>query len=221
MIERMTKLWTGSALSTLCMMIIASKLTAKEYGTEHQVLNVLFWVAIAFLAITSALVVAQIIQLMVETRRSRKATQPLVSKDHRAEEGKMNKEGKETKQQMKERFTRKLGCIYAWNAKAFEEQGEVLQKLGRLEDIEDELGIGLDVFHKLMEMQYCGEPNVLYVKDGNKIVEVGILELDYCKKKIIFYKDKNYDEDYLRGFWEYGETWALTKEELQGKERKG
>lgn len=136
----------------------------------------------------------------------------------------LKKERKETKQQMKEdikkeRFTWKLGRIYAWNAKAFGKEGEALQKLGRLEDIEDELGIGLDVFHKLMKMDYCGDQNILYVKDGNKIVEVGILELDYCKKKIFFYKDKNYNDDYVYGFRQYGETWALTKEELQDKER--
>ena len=88
-------------------------------------------------------------------------------------------------------------------------------KLADLEDIEDELGIGLDVFHKLMEMQYCGEPNILYVKDKDMIVQVGILEIDYCKKKLIFYKDKNYNEDYIYGFWQYGKTWALTKEELE------
>ena len=91
---------------------------------------------------------------------------------------------------------------------------ELLNKLGQLEDIEDELGISLVIYHKLMEMLYCGEPNVLFVKDNDKIVQVGVLEIDYCKKKIIFYKDTSYNDDYIYGFCQYGKTWALTKEEL-------
>ena len=81
--------------------------------------------------------------------------------------------------------------------------------------IEKELGLDLKVYHKLMNMLYCGEPNILYIKDKDKIVQVGILEIDYCKKKIIFYKDKSYNEDYVYGFIQYGKTWALTSEELE------
>ena len=88
------------------------------------------------------------------------------------------------------------------------------EKLCQLEDIEEELGIDLKVYHTLMDMLYCGAPNVLYVKDKDVIVQVGVLEIDYCKKKIILYKDKNYNDDYVYGFCQYGETWALTKEEL-------
>ena len=96
-----------------------------------------------------------------------------------------------------------------------ENTSRIIDKLGQLEDIEDELGIDLTIYHKLMEMLYCGEPNVLYVKVHNEIVQVGILEIDYCKKKIMFYKDKNYNDDYVFGFSQYGKTWALREEELQ------
>ena len=89
------------------------------------------------------------------------------------------------------------------------------EKLCELEDIENELGMELKVYHKLMSMLYCGKSNILYVKDKDTIVQVGILEIDYCKKKIIFYKDKSYNEDYIYGFAQYGETFALTKEELE------
>lgn len=89
-----------------------------------------------------------------------------------------------------------------------------LNKLGQLEDIEDELGIDLEVYHKLMSMLYCGDKNKLYVKDKNTIIEVGVLEIDYCKKKIIFYKDQNHNEDYIYGFWQYGKTWALERKKL-------
>lgn len=93
----------------------------------------------------------------------------------------------------------------------------IFNKLGKLEDIEEELGMELKVYHKLMNMLYCGKkyPNILYVKDKDKIVQVGILEIDYCKKKIIFYKDKSYNEDYVYAFIQYGKTFALTREELK------
>lgn len=93
----------------------------------------------------------------------------------------------------------------------------VLTELGRLEDIEEELGMELKVYHKLMNMLYCSKPNILYVKDKNTIVQVSVLEIDYCKKKIIFYKDSSYNDDYVYGFIQYGKTFALTKEELENE----
>ena len=108
-------------------------------------------------------------------------------------------------------------CTYTENM--FEKELDTIEKdLDRLEEyikIEKELGIDLKVYHKLMNMLYCGEPNILYVKDKDKIVQVGILEIDYCKKKIIFYKDKSYNEDYVYGFIQYGKTWSLDKGDLE------
>lgn len=94
-----------------------------------------------------------------------------------------------------------------------------IHKLGILEDIEEKLGMELKVYHQLMNMLYCSKTNILYVKDKDTIVQVGILEIDYCKKKIIFYKDSSYNDDYVYGFAQYGKTWALTKEELVHKEK--
>ena len=88
-------------------------------------------------------------------------------------------------------------------------------KLADLEDIEEELGMELKVYHKLMSMLYCGEPNILYVKNKDTIVQVGILEIDYCKKKIIFYEDFSDIDGYIYNFAQYGETFALTKGELE------
>lgn len=108
-------------------------------------------------------------------------------------------------------------CTYTENM--FEKQLDTIEKdLDRLEEyikIEKELGLDLKVYHKLMNMLYCGEPNILYVKDKDKIVQVGILEIDYCKKKIIFYKDKSYNEDYVYGFIQYGKNWSLDKGDLE------
>lgn len=108
-------------------------------------------------------------------------------------------------------------CTYTENM--FEKQLDTIEKdLDRLEEyikIEKELGLDLKVYHKLMNILYCGEPNILYIKDKDKIVQVGILEIDYCKKKIIFYKDKSYNEDYVYGFIQYGKNWSLDKGDLE------
>ena len=108
-------------------------------------------------------------------------------------------------------------CTYTENM--FEKELDIIEKdLDRLEEyikIEKELGLDLKVYHKLMNMLYCGEPNILYIKDKDKIVQVGILEIDYCKKKIIFYKDKSYNDDYVYGFIQYGKTWSLDRGDLE------
>ena len=101
----------------------------------------------------------------------------------------------------------------------FLEQGLPVPKVlaiskDKLRYIQEDLGIDLRIYHKLMDMLYCGEPNILYIKDKGVIVQVGVLEIDYCKKKIIFYKDSLYNDEYVYGFYAYGKTWALTKEEL-------
>lgn len=91
---------------------------------------------------------------------------------------------------------------------------QIIDELCEYKTIEEELGIELRVYHKLMSMLYCSEPNILYIKDKDKIVRVSVLEINYCKKKIIFYKDSSYNDDYVYGFIQYGKTWALTREEL-------
>ena len=117
-------------------------------------------------------------------------------------------------------FSNKIEQIgVAENEESFKIVEKDLDQLEEYRKIEKELGIDLKVYHKLMNMLYCGKkyPNILYVKDKDNIVQVGILEIDYCKKKIIFYKDKSYNEDYVYGFAQYGETFALTKEELENE----
>ena len=117
------------------------------------------------------------------------------------------------------RLTKKnnIGYFPAYERETKENYYDLVHKLGQLEDIEDELGMELKVYHKLMNMLYCGKkyPNILYVKDKDTIIQVGILEIDYCKKKIIFYKDKSYSSDYVYAFIQYGKKFALTKEELE------
>lgn len=119
------------------------------------------------------------------------------------------------------RLTKKNDMMGSWTQTGDEympahniKHKECVNKLGHLEDIEKELGIDLITYHKLMHMLYCSEENILFVRDGDKIIEVSVLEIDYCKKKIIFHKDKNYNDDYIYGFHQYGKTWAFSKGEL-------
>ena len=110
---------------------------------------------------------------------------------------------------------RKTCNKYGVNGTDYETIKQDLDRLEEYRKIEKELGLDLKVYHKLMNMLYCGEPNILYIKDKDKIVQVGILEIDYCKKKIIFYKDKSYNDDYVYGFIQYGKTWSLDKGDLE------
>lgn len=81
----------------------------------------------------------------------------------------------------------------------------VIDKLGQLEDIEDELGIDLITLFK-------AQTEGFYVKTVCGIFSVLLREwrFDLIKKEIhrITFSDHYYFKD-------YGKTWALTKEELE------
>ena len=74
-------------------------------------------------------------------------------------------------------------------------------KLGQLEDIEEELGIGLDTLYELL-IRGC------YYKCNNEILytfgDVSVSNKCICNP---------YNKELL--FKDYGKTWALTKEELE------
>ena len=80
---------------------------------------------------------------------------------------------------------------------------EANQKLGQLEDIEEELGIDLLVLHKAIscgvfmltknfDIVYCEHPKLIHYKSGWKML--------ICGSNL--------------SFPSYGKLWALTKEEL-------
>ena len=103
----------------------------------------------------------------------------------------------------KQKIELKNGKATDYYGYKYEQAYQIIQKLGQLEDIEDELGIDLIIFLKAIL-------NVLvYVKDKNKIEKCCIAldkgydgKLYFCSDKCTYYvKD-------------YGKTWALTKEEL-------
>lgn len=90
--------------------------------------------------------------------------------------------------------------------------GEFPDKLGQLEDYEDELGIGLITLFKALD-------NGIYYRKENDIYKIDINYI--CKNKLgyIGYSLGAYDDDYPDiDIWflfkDYGKTWALTKDEL-------
>lgn len=72
-----------------------------------------------------------------------------------------------------------------------------LNKLGQLEDIEEELGIDLITFFKALK-------NGIYGRVGDKIEHILAPNFSFCYRKMYIYK-----------LTDYGKTWALTKEELE------
>lgn len=76
----------------------------------------------------------------------------------------------------------------------------VEQKLGRLEDLEEELGIDLLTLFNVLK-------NGMYAKLGNEII--------YIHNPVLNLDTKTIGYLYKYGLKDYGETWALTKEELR------
>ena len=95
------------------------------------------------------------------------------------------------------RYTEKYDGEYGSNISEY----ELWQKLGQLEDIEEELGIDLITLFKALK-------NGIYTL-GNNDIEPVVLRMFYEEPMLVFETDTT--EVYLKG---YGKTWALTKEEL-------
>lgn len=98
------------------------------------------------------------------------------------------------------------------------EQGDFIEKLGQIEDIEEELGIDLiTLFRALKNGVYydIGSKTIRYYEiDGNQYIDIDIqdqfLNLMYASP----YEDSCHCEMSL-ALNDYGKTWALTKEELE------
>jgi len=86
-----------------------------------------------------------------------------------------------------------------------------LQKLGQLEDIEEESGIDLILRHKIETSETA------YIKNGNNEIIKGTIEFFYSKLKAfgVICPHKEYGNILIAcRIDELGKTWALTKEEL-------
>ena len=90
---------------------------------------------------------------------------------------------------------------------------QCVEKLGKLEDIEQELGIPLEVLFKALK-------EGVWVKhlpiERKNITYYKVCELHYYKESVwvLWICDRNGDE-FIRVLKDYGKTWALTREELE------
>ena len=98
------------------------------------------------------------------------------------------------------------------------EQGEHIDKLGQIEDIEEELGIELVILSKALKngVYYdAGSKTILYHKaEGEEFIEINIPHQYLSLMYVGPYWDCCYCKMNL-AFKDYGKTWALTKEELE------
>lgn len=119
------------------------------------------------------------------------------------------------------RLTRKNKAgNYVFNFGITQDNKLLNNKLGQLEDIEDELGIDLITLFKALK-----EQQPIYYVNGS-IIKFECFSNEYCYyykdidfkyKSLNIYKDICSLEESLY-FKDYGKTWALTKEELLKEE---
>lgn len=93
---------------------------------------------------------------------------------------------------------------------------KAFEKLGKLEDLEEQLGMPLDVFFDLLigDKEHSGD--IYAIRNG----AIGLYECDGFHNGCLY--DKNYetDEDKCMTFFspkEYGEKWFITHEEAKKK----
>ena len=96
----------------------------------------------------------------------------------------------------------------------------VLTKLGQYEDLEEKLGIDLDILFKALYngiyVKQLGIGNTNYMKTIITKVKASCLKLDHKTHTELVFDQKRsggcWDTYYFK---DYGKTWALTKEELK------
>lgn len=101
-----------------------------------------------------------------------------------------------------ERLTKKQENKY-WLNCSYDEQ-DAIQQLGKLEDIEQELGIPLEVLFKALKEE-------IWTYDYDKKITRTTI-LDFGLGVYGWYLS---NMSYLVSTKDYGKTWALTKEELE------
>ena len=101
---------------------------------------------------------------------------------------------------------------YAIKNLSYETTIAVNDKLGQLEDIEEELGIDLITYLRLVIVHKNNSLNYIYDKKNNDYEK--IKGWDFFDEMKLSYGSENYY------FKDYGKTWALSKEELEENEKK-
>ena len=105
------------------------------------------------------------------------------------------------------KITKNYGCKmndYMWKDNSYNHSRLGIDKLGQLEDIEEEWGIDLI---KLLSAKS------IFVVECDEIYESQTPFVDCVNKQILLAHYTTITEDY--DFKDYGKTWAFTKEELK------
>lgn len=111
------------------------------------------------------------------------------------------------------------GCASIWKKKLKNDKYELIEnvvdKLGQLEDIEEELGIDLITLFKARKgIYYKNALGTIYLIDP---LEPYNFDIDLFNESIYveYYNKPHRNRSFA--FSDYGKTWALTKEELEAK----
>ena len=104
------------------------------------------------------------------------------------------------------RYTKKINNGYTTEQEGINAVVPCIGKLGKLEDIEEELGIDLV---KLLSAKS------IFVVECDEIYESQTPFVDCVNKQILLAHYTTITEDY--DFKDYGKTWAFTKEELKNE----
>ena len=103
---------------------------------------------------------------------------------------------------------------------AFEKQHDLEDELKNYKDIEKKLGVPLTTYHEVMESLYCGADfgagsgKAFYKKNG-EIKKAWILQMDYCKKKVLLGDPHAEHDEAVFLFSSYGDLWSLRREDLE------
>jgi hypothetical protein len=115
-----------------------------------------------------------------------------------------------------ERLTKKNNGNTPYNQKEYPylasaDINDITNKLGKLEDIEEELGIPLEVLFKALKKgKVWACENSLWGYSYHNVVRFNLNEV-ILQSKVCSYSDCDWDIDLK----DYGKTWALTSEELE------
>ena len=91
---------------------------------------------------------------------------------------------------------------------------EALDKLGQLEDIEEELGIDLITLFKALKNGFWSIDKNKHIYKMKPTKGNGGAMSYYASLDYIITEDTYYDEEYFL-LKDYGKTWALTRKELE------
>ena len=97
----------------------------------------------------------------------------------------------------------------------FGDEQLIANKLGKLENWENKLGIDLDILFQALENGCYVKHTIIYEEENRREEVFGL-----CKMPCVFYSQNNKGFGFVYGheipvlLKDYGKTWALTKEEL-------